>query len=408
MSTANKSILFHTITAPVKTLLDQPEIAEFSDSARKLTFPRFVRLMLYLCLKGLDSLRSLHSEMKNNPHNLKLAKLIACGVSTISDAFQRYPVALVQRLYQMLLAQVPLPEVEEFRELGRLAICDSSLFPTSIRAFWAVYKKYAHGLKMHLCFSLNAMLPVCFLTTNGKRDDRQGLRELIEAGVTYIADRGYVAFELFFEMVQLLAFFIIRSRKNLRYQVQQTLTVNLPEAVRYIFLAVTDELVIFDRDRHQQIYRRISFRTRQQFFILLTNRLDLTTYDLIKLYCFRWQVELFFRYLKQTLQAKHLLNLSEAGVAIHFYLVLIAHLLLVIFKYQQQQLFLFQQEQYQQGREEHGKKQTAESAVFRNIDDFVQAIGRTIPGCFKITKHERQAIRDALLQRTVQLHFAFI
>jgi hypothetical protein len=408
MSTVDKSLLFQTLTSPVKTLLDEPEITSISDSARKLTFPRFVHLILYLCLKGVGSLRSLRSEMKNNPQNFTRAKLITCGVSTISDAFARYPVTLVQKLYQRLLAQVPLLEVDEFRELGRVTICDSSLFPIMIRAFWAVYKKYAHGLKMHLCFSLNAMLPVCFLITNGKGDDRKGLRELLETGVTYIADRGYIAFDLFFEIVQLMAFFIIRSRKNLCYQVQQTLTVTLPEAARYIFLAVTDELVIFERDRHRQVYRRISFRTRQQFFILLTNRLDLTTYDLIKLYCFRWQVELFFRYLKQTLQAKHLLNLSETGVAIHFYLVLIAHLLLVIYKYQQQQLFLFQQEQYQQVREEHGKKQTAESAVFRNIDDFVRAIGRTIPGCFKITKHERQAIRDALLQRTVQLHFAFV
>jgi hypothetical protein len=408
MPTADNSILFQTITAPMNTLLNEPEIGGISDSARKLTFPRFVRLMLYLCLKGLDSLRSLHSEMQNNPQNIKRANLIECGVSTISDAFLRYPITLVQRLYQMLLAKASLPEVEEFRELGRLTICDSSLFPMSIRAFWAVYQKYAHGLKMHLCFSLNAMLPVCFLTTNGKRDDRKGMRELIEAGVTYIADRGYIAFDLFFEIVKLTAFFIIRSRKNLRYQVQQTLTVNLPEAVRYIFLAVTDEWVIFDGDRHRQVYRRISFRTRQKFFILITNRLDLTTYDIIKLYCFRWQVELFFRYLKQTLQAKQLLNLSEAGVAIHFYLVLIAHLLLVIFKYQQQQLFMFQQEEYQQAREEQGKRQTTEGIVFHNTENFVATMGKTIPRCFKITKHERQAIRDALLQRTVQLKFAFI
>lgn len=408
MPTAEKSILFQTITAPLNTFLDDPEIAGISDTARKLTFPRFVRLMLYLCLKGLDSLRSLCSEMKNNPQNLKRANLIECGVSTMSDAFLRYPVALMQRLYQMLLAKVPLPEVEEFRELGRLAIFDSSLFPVSIRAFWAIYKKYAHGLKMHLCFSLNAMLPVYFLTTNGKRDDRKGLRELIEAGVTYIADRGYIAFDLFFEIVRLMAFFIIRSRKNLCYHVQQTLTVNLPEAVRYIFLAVTDELVIFDRDRQHQVYRRISFRTRQKLFILITNRFDLTTYEIIKLYCFRWQVELFFRYLKQTLQAKHLLNLSEAGVAIHFYLVLIAHLLLVVFKYQQQQLFMFRQEEYQQACEEQGKKQTSESTTFHNTEDFVAAIGKTIPGYFKITKHERQAIRDALLQRTAQVKFVFI
>ena len=408
MPTDDKSILFQTLTAPVNALLDEPEIAGISDSARKLTFPRFVHLLLYICLRGVDSLRSLHSEMKNNPQNFKCAKLILCGVSTISDAFARYPVTLVQKLYQQLLAQVPLPEVDEFRELGRVTICDSSLFPIMIRAFWAVYKKYAHGLKMHLCFSLNTMLPVCFLVTNGKRDDRKGLRELLEAGVTYIADRGYIAFDLFFEIVQLMAFFIIRSRKNLCYQVQQTMTVTLPEAARYIFLTVTDELVIFERDHHRQVYRRISFRTRQTLFILLTNRFDLTTYDLIKLYCFRWQVELFFRYLKQTLQAKHLLNLSENGVAIHFYLVLIAHLLLVIYKYQQQQLFLLRQEEYQQLREEQGKKQTSTRTVFKSTEDFVAAMGKTIPSYFKITKHQRQAIRDALLRRKVQLNFGFI
>ena len=407
MLPSDKAVLFHTIIAPLQALMAESEIAGMPDSARKLTFPRFVDLILYLCIKGLDSLRSLCSELKNNPQNVKLANLMVCGLSTISEAFARYPLAVVQRLYQMLLAKIPLPEIEEFRTLGRLAICDSSLFPVSIRAFWAVFKKHAHGLKMHLSFSLNTMLPVCFLTTNGKCDDRKSVRELIEKGITYIADRGYIAFTLLFDILELAAFFIIRSRKNLCYQVQQTLTVNLPEAVRYIFLAVTDELVIFDHDHHRRVYRRISFRTRQTLFILLTNRLDLTTYEIIKLYCLRWQVELFFRYFKQTLQAKHLLNLSEAGVAIHFYIILIAHLLLVIFKYQQHQLFMFRQEEFKQERDEQHKEQTPASIVFRNTEDFVAAMGKTIPRYFKITKHELQAIRNALLQRTNQFKFAF-
>ncbi|MDZ7364233.1 MAG: hypothetical protein ONB46_26505 [candidate division KSB1 bacterium] len=114
-------------------------------------------------------MRSLPSEMQNNPQNFALANLIACGVSTIREAFARYPVALVQKLYQWLLAEVALPEVDEFRELGCVAICERSLFPIMIRAFGAVYKKSAHALKMHLCFSLNILLPVCFLITNGKR-----------------------------------------------------------------------------------------------------------------------------------------------------------------------------------------------------------------------------------------------
>ena len=120
MKNSNRTVLFQKIISPVDELMEEPEIANIPDSARKLTFPRFIRLMLYLCLKGLDGLRSLHSEMKKNPQNIKLAKLIECGVSTISDAFQRYPLVFVQRIYQELLAKVPLPEIEEFRTLGRL------------------------------------------------------------------------------------------------------------------------------------------------------------------------------------------------------------------------------------------------------------------------------------------------
>jgi hypothetical protein len=404
MKTTDRTVLFQKIISPVLELMDEPEIAEMPDSARKLTFPRLVGLMLYLCIKGLDSLRSLHSEMKKNPQNFKVAKLTVCGVSTISDAFHRYPLAIVQRLYQMVLAKVPLPEIDEFRTLGRLVICDGSLFPISIRAFWAVFKKHANSLKMHLCFSLNKMLPVCFLTTNGKGDERKAMHEFIEKGITYIADRGYIAFDFFCDIAELMAFFIIRSRKNLHYQVQKTLTVDIPKSVSYIFLNITDELMIFDSDRHCGLYRRISFRTRQTLFILVTNRFDLTTFEIIKLYCFRWQIELFFRYFKHTLQAKHLLNLSEVGVPIHFYVVLIAHLLLVLFKYQQQQIFLFKQKELNKTREEQLNLQRK---AFHSPEEFVFSMGNNIPVYCKIKKHELLAIRDALLRRATNHNLFF-
>lgn len=105
---------------------------------------------------------------------------------------------MVQKLYQLLLAKSSLPDIEEFRTLGQLAICDSSLFPIRLGAFWASYRKHVHALKLHLSFSLNRFLPICLLTTNGKQDDRKGLRELLEAGVTYIADRGLYCFRLAF------------------------------------------------------------------------------------------------------------------------------------------------------------------------------------------------------------------
>ena len=63
---------------------------------------------------------------------------------------------------------------------------------------------------MYLCFSLNRMLPVCFLITNGKGDERKAMHEFIEKDVTYIADQGYISFNFLFDILELMAFFIIR------------------------------------------------------------------------------------------------------------------------------------------------------------------------------------------------------
>lgn len=106
------------------------------------------------------------------------------------------------------------------------------------------------------------------------------------------------------------------------------------------------------------------------------------------------------------MQAKHPLNLSEAGIAIHFYMVLITHLLLVIFKYQQRQLWFYRQEELEHAYEKQRQQETFESAVFKHCEDFVTAIGKTIPAYLIITKHERQASRNALLQSSNQFHFA--
>lgn len=189
------------------------------------------------------------------------------------------------------------------------------------------------------------MITTCFWVTPAKSDERKALAKHIEKTVTYIADRGYLCFDFFFKIVTQQAFFIIRARKNLKYHIKAQLTVQLIDAVKHIFFHVTDELVIFDADKHQQVYRRISFRTHQTLFVLITNRLDWSTYQIIRLYAFRWQIELFFRLFKRTLNAIHLINHSQNGITIQFYLILIVNLLLMRFKQQQMQQYLFEKKQ---------------------------------------------------------------
>jgi hypothetical protein len=388
-------ILFHELARPLKNLLKNPDYLPENDSAKKLTFEYFVKLLLYFYCSGLDSLRSLITDLKTK--DVSKIGLLVVGLSTIHDAFCRYQAQLFQQLYLALLKVVPPRLMEEFQELGPIVLVDGSIFPIAISAMWAEFKTHSNAVKLHLGFSLNDMLTSCFLVTAASYDERKALAQLIEIGVTYIADRGYLSFALFKTITDKPAYFIIRVRKRLHYEIERQLPVQLIEAVTALFFQVSDELVRFNSDPDGRPYRRISFRTRQTLFILVTNRLDLTTFEIIRLYALRWQIELFFRYFKRTLQAIHLLNIYENGVTSQFYMVLIAHLLVLRYKQQQLQLCLFKKQEL---------SKLASTHRFGSIEDFIESLGKSIPINIKVKKQEWNAIKNSLLKR-VQLTFDF-
>lgn len=388
-------LLFYELAKPLETLLENPANLPEKDTAKRLTFKIFVNLLLYFYFSGIDTLRSLITDLKTK--DVSQIGLLLVGLSTIHDAFCRYQARLFQRLYLALLKIVPSQQIQEFQELGPIVFVDGSTFPIIISAIWAEFRTHKNALKLHLGFSLNQMIASCFLITAATYDERKALAQLIEAGFTYIADRGYLSFELFKSITDKPAFFIIRVRKKLKYEIDKALPAQLIDSVKYIFLQITDELVRFNSDQHGRIYRRISFRTRQTTFILVTNRFDLTTFEIIRLYALRWQIELFFRYLKRTLKTIHLLNTYENGVTIQFYIVVISHLLVLRYKQQQMQIYLFKKQEL---------LKLSPSFVFGSTEDFIESLGKSIPVNFKIKKQEWIAIKNSLF-KCVQLKFDF-
>jgi len=395
INTQEDTVLFLQLVKPIIQLLEDKKLDFNDDTAKKLTFDIFLKLLLYFYLQGIDTLRSLITDLRTNPDSSR-AGLFIVGLSTIHDAFYRYPLKLFQNIYVYLLQSLPVYEIEEFKELGRLILTDGSLFRMSVNDFWAEFRKKAKALKLHLHFELNQMVTTCFWVTHAKQDERKELVKHLEKAVTYIADRGYLCFKFFHQIVEKEAFFIIRSRKNLIYQVKEQLTVQLIDSVKHIFFQVTDELVQFNADEKQQRYRRISFRTHQTLFILITNRLDLTTYQVIRLYAFRWQIELFFRFFKRTLNGIHLINHGLNGVTIQFYLILIVNLLLMRFKKQQMQQYLLKQKD----------NDNSQNLNINSVEHFFKSLDDQIPSYLKIKKQEINAIRNSLF-RSVQLEFEF-
>lgn len=315
---------FSELHEPIDSFLDQHERDHLPHHRETLHFADFVKKLIYHFAKNCESGRQLATDLETAPPELELGEVKR---STFFDAFHRFPVVWFANLLAFLLAAVAWQTIPELDALGKLYCIDGSIFPAIATMLWAEYTSTHRAIRLHFCLELNRMIPANFLIDTGKSNEKKALLEMLEAGVTYIADRGYLSFSLMAAIATANAFFIIRAKVNLVYQRAERLPVTLPDTVRHIFRHVTDQRMWLTNAKGKPTYRLVSFYVGREHYLILTNRLELTTFQIILLYAYRWQVELIFRFLKRSLNGLHLLSQSKEGVTIHFYALLITALL---------------------------------------------------------------------------------
>ncbi len=324
--------VFEKILGPVSSLIEEIQKSMQDDSETyTLSFTAFTINLLFGIICQIKSIGKLIVEIKTS----RVAKEIGlpgASKSMYSEAFCRYNPEIYRKIFGKLLLACNFLAIPEIQQLGRILLIDGSVFPAISTMCWAKYKKNANAVKMHLAFELNRMIPVQFLSTEGNYSEKQFLKDIIEKGVTYICDRGYISFEIFKFICDKQASFIIRGKSNMIYKVKESLDVNIPVSFLHFFDNIKDSLIIFSNDTKQGIYRIVEFTSMGESYILITNRLDLSTYEIIMLYAYRWQVELYFRFIKRTLKGIHLMSYDPCGVQIQFYLYMIAYLLLLSFR----------------------------------------------------------------------------
>jgi hypothetical protein len=325
-------LTFEKIIEPVILLIKEEQNRLKNDEKLyKLSLYYFMVSLIYAVINKTQSIRLLITEIKTNPDLKKLGFVLA-SPSMYSEAFSRYKPEVFQRIFAKLIEIIEIKDIPEIRTLGRFILFDGSLFPAFKNMEWAQYTSKCQALKMHLAYELNRMIPVQFISSEANYSERKVFMELLEAGVTYITDRGYLAFDIFQQVTEKQAFFITRIRYNMRASIQTVLEVNIPESWNFYLSEVTDALVIFSGDKSKVTYRLVCFYVLGEWYRITTNRLDLKTSEIIILYAYRWQVELFFRCIKRTLDALHLWNHEPNGVKIQFYIYLIVYVLLIYFK----------------------------------------------------------------------------
>lgn len=331
---AEQPTVFQKLVEPVEDFVKEQNHRLPKHHNQKYDYEDFFRLLIYYFVGGTTSLKLLIQTRLNAGLLPPELGLRAVPYSTCQEAFERFSPRLFQAVFQHLLSNVSFKAVPELAALGTLCCIDGSLFPIISSMLWAEYTSKHQALKLHLCFELNRMIPVDFWVGSGNSSERDVLRTLLTAGVTYIADRGYMSFQLCHEVCQAQAHFIFRTKTNLVLTVVETLPISLPASTQGLFSQLTDELIRYDNDPQGARYRLVRFYIGQEAYSLLTDRRDLTTFQIILLYAYRWQIELLFRFLKRTMTGIHLIRHDHKGVTIQFYAMMITALLELYLKQQ--------------------------------------------------------------------------
>src|SRR3989449_5840182 len=200
-----------------------------------------------------------------------------------------------------------------------------SMFP------WAKFRKHKAAVKMHTLLDLHGNIPTFISITDGKVHDVNILDEILpEAGAFYVMDRGYVDFERLFVFTLSLAFFVVRSKSNIRLQRRYSHPVDKTTGVQ------SDHTVILTAIDSAKAYpdalRRISYldvETRKRFKFL-TNNFTLPALTIALIYKARWQVELFFKWIKQHLRIKSFYGTSENAVKTQIWIAVSVYVLVAI------------------------------------------------------------------------------
>jgi hypothetical protein len=202
-----------------------------------------------------------------------------------------------------------------------------SLFP------WAHFQATKGAIKLHTLLDLRGPIPAFIHITDGKVNDVNVLDLLLpEAGAFYIMDRGYIHFERLYTLHQAKALFVIRARRNTQYRRLYSHPVDKTTGL------VCDQTIVLtgvdSRTTYPEQLRRIKYRDPEtgNTLVLLTNHLSLPALTIAELYRCRWQVELFFKWIKQHLRIKAFYGTSENAVRTQIWIAVSVYVLVAIIK----------------------------------------------------------------------------
>jgi len=270
-----------------------------------------------------------HLGVKQNVDHTTLSRANENRDWHIFADFGEYLIGLVRPLY----ADFPVPNVNINNEVFAL---DSTTISLSINLFTWAEGKYTRGaVKVHTLLNLRGSIPEFVLVTDGKYHDSNVLDVIVpQPDAIYLMDKAYIDFAALHHMQMTEAYFVTRAKSPLKYKVtEQNFNIDQTTGLR------TDKTIVLTVAKSKKLYpgklRLVEYYDAEKdlHLVFLSNNFEVSALEIARLYKNRWQIEVFFKWIKQNLIIKKLWGHSQNAVKIHIWMAICAYLIVAYMKH---------------------------------------------------------------------------
>jgi hypothetical protein len=308
--------------------------AEHGTGRKARSFSRWSQLvhLLSMQLTARASLRDGVASLKARIKNLYHLGVKPVARSTFSDANNQRPASFLAALFALMYRRCqPLAPKHKFRFKNKLFSLDATVVSLCLSLFpWARFRRTKGGIKLHTLLDHDSYLPAFVALSEAREHDIQKARSLrLPKGSIVVMDLGYTDYDWYAQLTSQKIFFVTRQKRNAHGEVLERRKVNKKQGL------LSDQTIRLQAQEGPLVLRRIAYRdaATNRRYVFLTNHFKLAAKTIADIYKERWQIEIFFRFIKQNLKIKAFIGNSENAVLTQIYAALIVYLLLCYTKF---------------------------------------------------------------------------
>lgn len=300
-------------------------------SVKSFTCMNLLTVMLYSQMTAKMSLRDICDGLRSKMNHWYHISLKALSRNNLSHSLMRRPSeiyeAIFYQLFEKLQAERGITNDRRFRFKNPLRSIDSTTISLCLKMFpWAKFRRAKGGIKLHMMYNNKEQLPEFINMTDARQHDiNAGFSMPIQENGIYVMDRGYLCYEFLEKLRQNKAFFVIRTKSNTKYRI-----IERREKSSSLIKADWIVKVIGTKaDQYTENLRVVKYFDREtgRVFDYYTNNFSLSAQTIADIYKARWDIEIFFKFIKQNLKIKTFFGTSENAVMIQVWTAMIALLL---------------------------------------------------------------------------------